>query len=318
MPENSCAHRDIGAVVQSLEHRPKRNLQRRLAVAIGIATVVAGIEIIGSVASGSLALLTDAGHIATDAFALGLSLAALRLSTRPHTAKLSFGYHRVEVIAALANAVLLVAVAVYLGGLAYARYHSPVPVQAVIMLLIGLGGLAGNLIMAFLLRSWARVNINARGAFLHAYGDVLGSGGVVVAAVLVQLTGSGIVDLLFSIFILALILLSAGRLLRDTVAIILEASPRGISPQEVAAAVSAIPGVRGVHDLHIWTMTSGLVVLTGHVLVAGESTVQGAARIVDSIRDMLRSRFRIAHATLQVDSATETMIPATELTKSDR
>jgi cobalt-zinc-cadmium efflux system protein len=316
MPEDSCAHPHIDAPVQSLEHEPKRNLQRRLAVAIGIAAVVAGIEVLGSVASGSLALLTDAGHIATDAFALGLSLAALRLSTRPHTAKLSFGYHRVEVLAALANAALLVVVAVYLAGLAYARYSNPVRPDVAIMLLVGLGGLAGNLTMAFLLRSWARVNINAQGAFLHAYGDVLGSGGVVVAAVFVQLTGNGIADLLFSVFILALISFSAGRLLRDTVAIILEASPRGISPQEVAGAVSAIPGVRGVHDLHIWTMTSGLVVLTGHVLVAGESTVQGAARIVDAIRDMLRSRFQIAHATLQVDSATETMIPATDLTRS--
>ncbi len=299
-------------------HAPKRSLERRLAVAIGIAASAAVVEIIGSALSGSLALLTDAGHVGTDAFALGLSLVALRLSSRPHTPRLSFGYHRTEVLAALANAVLLVAVAVYLAGQAYARYRNPLPVQGGLMFVVGVVGLAANLTMLALLQGWARLNINARGAFLHAYGDALGSGGVVIAATLIQFTGIASLDVLFSIFILALIAVSAARLLRDTVNIVLEASPRGISPKEVADAINNVPGVEGVHDLHIWTMTSGLVVLTGHILVAGAATVEGAGRIVDEIKEMLQSRFGIAHATLQADSATQEMIPTSQLTRPER
>jgi cobalt-zinc-cadmium efflux system protein len=301
--------------MQPATHAPRPSLERRLAAAIGIAAFAASLEVLGSLLSGSLALLTDAGHVGTDAFALGLSLVALRLSSRPHTPRLSFGYHRTEVLAAMANAVLLVAVATFLAGQAYERYRSPVPVQGNVMLLVGLAGFAANVTMLSLLQGWARVNINARGAFLHAYGDALGSGSVVVAAILIQLTGIASLDVLFSIFILALIILSAARLLRDTLNIVLEASPRGISPKEVADAIRDVPGVEGVHDLHIWTMTSGLVVLTGHILVAGASTVQGAAYIVDEIRDMLQRRFGIAHATLQADSATQEMIPASDLTR---
>jgi cobalt-zinc-cadmium efflux system protein len=303
--------------VQAGGHAPKRSLEKRLALAIAIAASAAVVEIAGSVFSGSLALLTDAGHVGSDAFALGLSLVALRLSARPHTPRLSFGYHRTEVLAALANALLLVGVAVYLAGQAYARYRTPPSVQGGLMLAVGIVGLAANVTMLTLLRGWARLNINARGAFLHAYGDTLGSGSVVVAAILIQATGVATLDVLFSVFILALIVVSAARLLRDTVNIVLEASPRGISPKEVADALRNVPGVEGVHDLHIWTMTSGLVVLTGHILVAGESTVSGAGRIVDEIKEMLRVRFGIAHATLQADSATQDMIPTSEITRHE-
>lgn len=299
-------------------HEPRRNLERRLVTAIGIATATAVVEVAGSVLSGSLALLTDAGHVGTDAFALGLSLAALRLSARPHTPRLSFGYHRTEVLAALANAVLLVAVAVYLVVQAYGRFLNPSPVEIRVMFFVGLVGLGANITMLRLLQSWARVNINARGAFLHAYGDTLGSASVVVAAVLIQATGIVLLDVVISSFILGLIAISAVRLLRDTVSIVLEATPAGLSPREVADAIRTVPGVRGVHDLHIWSMTSGLRVLTGHILVAGDATVQGASRIVDEIDSHLRKRFGIAHATLQVDNAHEDIIPAAELTRDTR
>ncbi len=296
-------------------HEPKTSLQRRLAAAIAIAALAAVLELVGSWLSGSLALLSDAGHVGTDALALTLSLGALRLSGRPHTPGMSFGYHRLEVLAALANGVLLVAIAGYLGLQAYLRYLNPPPIQGGIMFLVGLAGLAANLVMLLLLRGWAQININARGAFLHAYGDTLGSIGVVSAAVVIQLTGFLRIDVVIGLFIVFLILFSAARLLRDAARIVLEATPPNLRPKEIAKAIESVPGVRGVHDLHVWTVTSGLYALTGHILTGGDATVQHAAGIVDAVQTMLRERFGIAHATLQVDSVQDELISPVDMRK---
>jgi cobalt-zinc-cadmium efflux system protein len=244
-------------------------LERRLAVALGIAVGAALLESLGSWWSGSLALLTDAGHIGTDAAALGLSLAALRISKRPHTPQMSFGYHRIEVLAAFVNAVLLAGVASSLAFAVYTRIAQPQAVQGGTMFVIGLAGLAANLTMVSLLGRSARRNINIRGAFLHAYGDTLGSAGVVVGAVVITLTRVVFLDTAIAILIVALIALSTSRLLRESVRIILEGSPAELQPREIAEAILSVPGVRGVHDLHVWTVTSDLVILTGHLSVAG-------------------------------------------------
>ncbi len=294
-------------------HAPRPSLQRRLGAALAIAAGVAVLELFGSWWSGSLALLSDAGHVGTDAAALGLSVAALRLSERPHTPRMSFGWHRVEVLAALANAVLLAAIASFLVVEAYGRLAHPQAVQGSTMFAVGLAGLAANVTMVTLLRSWARRNINIRGAFLHAYADVLGSAGVVTGAILITLTGVDLLDAVVALFIVALIVLGAFRLLRDSVRIFLEASPADLAPRDVADAILAVPGVRGVHDLHVWTVTSGLYVLTGHLAVAGDATVQDASKIVDSVQARLRERFGIAHATLQVDSLQEEIIPSADV-----
>src|SRR3989337_2032633 len=288
-------------------HAPRTSLHRRLLAAIGIAASAAVLEIFGSWISGSLALLSDAGHVGTDAFALALSYGALRVSERPHTPRLSFGYHRTEVLAAL-----LVGVASFLLAQAYARSQDPPDVAGTPMFLLGLAGLAANLVMLLLLRGWARTNINARGAFLHAYGDTLGSAGVVAAAALIQTTGMVVFDLVVAVFIVGLILFGAGRLVRDGIRILLEASPVEVRPHDVAAAIQEVPGVRGVHDLHIWTVTSGLHALTGHITVDGGATVADSAAIVDRVRARLRERFGIAHATLQVDSFQGELIPSSE------
>src|SRR5206468_2725924 len=186
-------------------HSPRLKLERRLAAALGIAIGAAFVETLGSWWSGSLALLSDAGHVGTDAVALGLRLAAL----------------------------------------------------------------AANLVIVSLLGGSAQKNINVRGAFLHAYGDTLGSVGVVAGAVIIAFTHFVLVDTLIAIFIVALIGASTARLLRDSARIILEGTPVDLRPDEVAGVIRSIPGVRGVHDLHVWTVTSGLVVLTGHLTVAG-------------------------------------------------
>lgn len=296
-------------------HEPRLDLQRRLGLAIGIAAAASAVEVLGSWLSGSLALLSDASHVGTDALALALSLWALRVSTRPHTAGLSYGWHRMEVLAALANGVLLVGIALYLGLQAYGRYLNPPPIQGGIMFTVGLAGLVANLVMLVLLRDWARININARGAFLHAYGDTLGSGGVVLAAVLIQLTGILRFDVAIAAFIVFMILFSAARLLRDGLRIVLEATPSQLKAEEIAKAIAAVPGVRGVHDLHVWTVTSGLYALTGHILAPADASVHDAAHLVERVQEMLRARFGITHATLQVDSLQHEIIPAGEVEK---
>ena len=292
-------------------------LERRLAVALGIAVGAALLEALGSWWSGSLALLTDAGHVGTDAAALGLSLAALRIGKRPHTPQMSFGYHRIEVLAAFVNAVLLAGVASSLALAVYSRIAQPQEVHGGTMFVIGLAGLAANLTMVSLLGRSARRNINIRGAFLHAYGDTLGSAGVVVGAVVISLTRVVLLDTAIAVLIVALIAASTSRLLRDSVRIILEGSPADLRPREIAEAILSVPGVRGVHDLHVWTVTSDLVILIGHLSIAGDASVQEAARIVDAVEARLRERFGIAHSTLQVDSLQDEMIAPADVTRMD-
>jgi len=299
-------------------HRPRLNLERRLTAALGIAAGAALVEVIGSWWSGSLALLSDAGHVGTDAAALGISLAALRIAKRPHTPQMSFGYHRIEVLAAFVNAVLLAGIASFLAFAAYARLANPQDVHEETMFAIGLVGLAANLTMVGLLGRSTRKNINIRGAFLHAYGDTLGSVGVVIGAVLIALTGIVLLDTIIALFIVVLIGTSTARLLRDSVRIILEGSPADLSPQAVADTILAVPGVRGVHDLHVWTVTSGLYALTGHLSVSGDSTVHQAARIVDLVQARLRDQFGIAHSTLQVDSLQDEIIAPADVARMDR
>jgi cobalt-zinc-cadmium efflux system protein len=293
-------------------------LERRLALAFGIAAGAALLEAAGSWWSGSLALLTDAGHVGTDAAAIGISLVALRIAKRPHTPQMSFGYHRIEVLAAFVNAVLLAGVASSLAFAVYNRLAQPRDVHGETMLLVGLVGLAANLTMVSLLGRSARRNINVRGAFLHAYGDTLGSAGVVVGAALIAVTQMDFLDTLIALLIVALIAMSTARLLRDSVRIILEGSPVDLRPEEIAEAIRTVPGVRGVHDLHVWTLTSGFVSLTGHISVAGDATVHDAAGIVDSVQGRLRERFGIAHATLQVDSLQDEIIAPAEVARGDR
>ena len=294
-------------------HTPRVSLEHRLIASIAIAAGAAVLEIFGSWLSGSLALLSDAGHVGTDAVGLGLALVALRLSVQPHTVRMSFGYHRLEVLAALANGILMFVIATLLGVGAYDRLFRPPPVRSAIMLVVGFGGLLANLAMLGLLRNWARRNINARGAFLHALGDALGSVGVVATAGLIQLTGIAILDVVVSLLIVALILISAVRLLRDSVRIILEASPSELDPREIAEAIGSTAGVLGMHDLHTWTVTSGHFVLTGHIRVPGATTIHEASKIIERVAVMLRERFGIAHVTLQVESLQDEMIPASRV-----
>ena len=299
--------------MQQDPHGRPANLRLRLGASVAIALGAAAVELFGSYLSGSLALLSDAGHVGTDALALGLTLWAMHVSARPHTPRLSFGYHRLEILAAFLNALLLFGVAGYILFQAYQRALNPPAVLGSIMLTVALLGLVANLTMILLLRRWAKDNLNVQAAWLHVWSDTLGSVGVILGGIVITLSGMGIVDVIAAVFVASLILFGAVRLVRDSVHIFLEGSPRAFTPQDVATAIREEKAVREVHDLHVWTVTSGLYALSGHIVVDGSLSVDAASDLVRAIRERLSRRFGIAHATLQVDSMESGLIPEREI-----
>lgn len=301
------------ASVKVTSHVRAPPVQSRLIACLALALGIAATELFGSRISGSLALLSDAGHIGTDAIALGLALLAMRMSSRAHTPALSYGYHRVEVLTAFLNALLLVAIAGYILFEAYRRILAPTEVEGPIMLAVSVAGFGGNVVMILLLRPFSQGDLNVRGAWLHVWTDALGSGAVIASGIAVTLLRTIVVDVVAAAFVALLILIGAAGLVRDSVHIFLEGAPRTFAPKEVAASILEEAGVRDVHDLHVWTVTSGLHALSGHVIVDGSLTVEQAAEIVEKIRGKLRREFGITHATLQVDSSAGVIIQPTDV-----
>jgi len=276
--------------------------RRPLAIALGITTAFLVVEVIGGLLTNSLALLADAGHMATDAAALALSLFAVWLARRPATPARSFGFLRAEVLAALVNAATLVAISIFIFWEAFRRIGDPPEVDSGPMLGVAIAGLVANAASAWVLMRGGghERNLNTRGAFLHVVGDLLGSAGAIVAALVMLATGWYLADPLLSAGIGLLILWGSWRLLRESLDVLLEATPAGIDPAEVRRAMTAVDGVADVHDLHVWTVTSGLVALSSHVEVAGGRDWQS---ILVDLATRLRERFGIAHVTLQPEEA---------------
>ncbi len=270
-----------------------------MGLALLITACVLVAEAVGGILTGSLALLGDAGHMASDAGALGLSLTALWLASRPASETRTYGFQRAEVLAALANSVALVLIAAYVSWEAVRRLGGPPHVDAGPMLGIAVVGLAANLVSASLLAKERRRNLNVRSAFLHIVGDALSSAGVIVGALIILTTGEYAADPIISLFIAALILLSGGRIAWDSTQVLMEATPPGLSVPAIQGALLAVPGVRGVHDLHVWTVTSGFVSLSAHVEADSERNPH--AVLVD-LRSLLFRRFGIEHATLQIET----------------
>lgn len=277
---------------------PERVDRRPLAIALGITSAFLVAEVIGGLLTNSLALLADAGHMATDVAALALSLFAIWLARRPATPERSFGFARAEVLAAFVNAATLVAISLFIFWEAFRRLGAPPEVDSGPMLLVAIAGLGANAASGWVLMRGGghRENLNVRGAFLHVVGDMLGSIGAIVAALVMLATGWYLADPLLSAGIGVLILWSAWTLLRESVDVLLEATPKGIDPAMVRAAMVRVDGVAGVHDLHIWTVTSGLVAMSAHVEVAGARAWQD---ILEDLTRLLGARFGIAHVTLQ-------------------
>ena len=274
-----------------------RSLNRStLAVALVIALAVVGVEVAGGILTNSLALLADAGHMVSDVLAISIALFAIWLASRPASAQQTFGYHRAEVLAAAANGVMLLLVAAFIFWQATLRFSDPPDVSSAPMLGIGVIGLVANVASALILHGRQGESLNVRGVFYHVLGDLAGSVGVIVAGVIMLTTGWFLADPLVSVAIGLLIVLGAVRLLRESLTVLLETVPSHIDTALVEQAVTHTEGVVGLHDLHIWTVTSGLIALSCHCELTGD---RDSDQVLAELCDMLHERFAIHHVTIQ-------------------
>ncbi|UOQ58950.1 cation diffusion facilitator family transporter [Leucobacter allii] len=278
--------------------------RRRLILVLAITLTVFLVQVIGAVVSNSLSLLADAGHMLTDATGVAIALIASLIAGLPATSKRTFGYLRVEILAALVNGIVLGVIAVVIFAQAIARFGSEVEVQSGPMLVAAIIGAAANLASLLILRSGQRESLNVRGAYLEVLGDLLGSVLVIAAGIVILLTGWTPADQIASILIAVLILPRAISLLRDVVDVLLEASPKHIDVDAARAHMLAVPGVTAVHDLHAWTITSGVPAFSAHVTIADEAWGERAYHaVLDELRSCLREHFGTAHVTLQLEPA---------------
>jgi cobalt-zinc-cadmium efflux system protein len=282
-------------------HNEDRQINKQgLVIAFVITFVIMIAEIIGGLLSNSLALLSDAGHMFTDTFALGLSLWAIKMAQKPATHRKTFGYHRLEILAALANGILLILISIWIFYEAYQRFFNPPEIKSGLMLIIAIIGLIGNFIGMTMLQRSSQNNLNVRGALLHMLGDTLSSVGVIIGGIFIMFTGWRMVDPIVSILINGFIMHSAFQLIFESGEVLLEAVPRGLVLQEVVAEVKKVPGVRDLHDLHIWAITSGLHALSGHILIADQQISAGTT-ILKEVEEVLEHKFGITHTTLQLE-----------------
>jgi cobalt-zinc-cadmium efflux system protein len=285
-------------VGQGHDHDVRGGNRRALAAALAITAAYTVAEVVGGFLTGSLALLADAVHMLSDNVSLTLALLAVWLAGKPSTPERTFGYKRAEVLAALVNGVTLVALSIWIFYEAVRRFDDPPEVLGGWMLTIALVGIGVNVCAGTILYRARGHNLNVAAAYRHVFADLLGSLGVAVAAVTILLTGWLAADPLVSILIGVLVLASSWSILRDATTILLEASPRGIDTRAVGERLARAPGVVEVHDLHVWTITSGFPALSAHVLVGQEEDCHGRRR---ELEELLEQEFGIEHTTLQVD-----------------
>jgi cobalt-zinc-cadmium efflux system protein len=271
----------------------------RLLTTLGVTAAFLVVEVLGAVWTGSLALLADAGHMLTDVGGLALALFAIWIAGRPPTPAKSYGYYRAEILAALVNALVLLAVAAAILVEAYRRLRAPPDVLGGPMLAIAVVGLVANLGCAWLLHADAGTSLNVRGAYLHVLGDALSSVGVVGAAAVVVATGWTVADPLASVAIALIIVPRTWGLLRQAVNVLLEGTPTHLDLGEIEAAIRRVPGVRRVHDLHVWTLTSGREAMSAHVVV---EDVGASDRLLRELHAVLHARFGIDHTTIQLET----------------
>ncbi len=276
----------------------------RMTVAFILTAAFLVVELVAGLLADSLALVSDAGHMATDVVALGASLVATRIAARPDdSGRRSYGRYRAEVFASGFTVLLMLGVGAYVIVEAIGRIGDPADVASGTMLVVGIAGLAVNAIAIALLRPGSRDSINVRGAYLEVLGDALGSVGVIVAALLITWTGDSWWDTLVALAIGGFVVVRAVALGRQVLAILGQHVPAEIDSERIDAELATLPGVADVHDLHLWTLTSGMNVATAHLVVVDESQSHD---VLDAARDLLRDRHGIAHATLQVEPRTHT------------
>ncbi|HZN97670.1 MAG TPA: cation diffusion facilitator family transporter [Gemmatimonadales bacterium] len=269
----------------------------RLALVLSLTLAFMLVEVVGGWLSGSLALLADAGHMLTDAGALGLSLLSAWVAGRPANDSKTYGYQRWEILAALINGAALFGIAAWVMVEAIQRIQNPEPIRAQLFLIVAAAGLVVNLVSLRLLHSMRHGSLNVRGAYLHVLGDAFGSAGALGAAAVVALTGWTLADPIISIALALLILIGAWRLLRESTDILLESVPGHVSLLEVQRCMLAVSGVTGVHDLHVWTVTSGMVAMSGHAIVP---ELASHPEVLEGIRVQM-ARLGIVHVTIQLE-----------------
>ncbi len=275
--------------------------QRTLLIVLALTFGYMIAEAVGGYLANSLALLSDAGHMFTDVAALALSLFAVRFASRPSTPRKTYGFYRLEILAALANGVMLIVLSLLICVEAYHRVRTPEEVKGWTLIWISTGGLVVNLISAWLLSRSHRESLNVRGAFLHVIGDLLGSVAAISAGVLIVWRDWRWADPAFSVVISALIIYSSWRLVADAVNILLEGTPSHINAAAVEEAIRTVTGVREVHDLHIWTITSDRHAVTVHVVINDASE---SYRVLREVREVLTQRFALTHSTIQIEDPT--------------
>jgi cobalt-zinc-cadmium efflux system protein len=278
--------------------------RRALTVVLLISLGIAIAEVVGAILTGALVLLADAAHMAADAAGLGLSLLAAWFAARPATARRTFGYARAEILAAMANSLLLLAMAGVIFTVAIRRLMDPPAVSSGLLIAFGAGALIGNACSLLLLRRGQAESLNVRGAFLEVAADTLGAAAVIVTGIIISATGFTLADPIASLVVGALILPRTWRLLREAVDILLETSPKGIDLDDIRRHMAELPGVREVHELHVWTITSGLPVFSAHVVVDPDIIERGRSAIMlDELQDCLRGHFDVDHSTFQLEPA---------------
>ncbi len=284
-------------------HAAGRAVDRsRLKVVLAVTVVVVVVEVVGALVSGSLALLADAGHMLTDAAAVAIALSASYVATLPPTSRRTFGLHRAEILAAMVNAVVLLGVCGYLAVEGVRRLLDPVAVETGPMLVFASVGLLANAVSLSLLTARRDASLNMRGAYLEVLGDLVGSALVVVAAVVIMTTGFTRADPLVSLVIAVLILPRALGLLRDAVAVLLETTPAHLDLDDVRDHLREVPGVVDVHDLHAWTITSGMPSLSAHVTVTDACLAErGVGPLLDEFSGCVATHFAVDHATFQIE-----------------
>jgi cobalt-zinc-cadmium efflux system protein len=284
------------------EHRPVS--RRRLLVSMALTGSMMIVELVGGILSGSLALVSDAGHMFTHFFALGVSYFAIRIAMRPVAPERTFGWFRAEIIAALVNGIFLAAATAYIAYESVVRLFEPVPIAGVEMLAIAALGLAVNLVSAGLLWGISRGDLNVRSAFFHMLGDTLSSVGVVIGAVVIIMTGLVAIDPALSLLIAAVIGVWSYRLLAQSVRILMEAVPHGVDPEDLERSLAAAdPRIRGVHDLHVWEITSGMRAMTAIVALDPAVRVGETTDLLARLRHIAEERFAIGHAIIQFEAS---------------
>jgi cobalt-zinc-cadmium efflux system protein len=300
--------------MQALQAR-REDSRRRMWIALAINAGLLAVEAVGGILTGSLAVLADAGHLLSDVGSIGLALLAAGLASHPGGARRTFGYQRSEVLAALANGLILIAVAVGVAVAAIGRLADPPGIDGGGVLALGLVGLGGNLAATLVLAGGGREDLNLEGVLRHSFADALGSLGVVFAGAVVLAGGSALVDPIAGLVIAGLIIASSWRLVKEPFEVLMEAAPKGLDVDAMGAAICSEESVRSVHDLHVWTVTPGFGALAAHVVVAAGSDRDLTRRRLEVL---MHERFQLDHTTLQMEEEVPDVLLEVEATPTDR